>query len=85
MDKAPLTRASVCINGTHHLFKDKVIVSHESCFQPSPVGGGHYRWQDNFGVELPTLKFLNFKVNYLHTFESILIRGQAREDTFLTF
>jgi hypothetical protein len=28
---------------------------------------------------------MNFKINYLHTFESIVIENQKQEDTYLTF
>ncbi len=78
-------RATVWVNGKYYLFKDKVILSHESYFQPSLEQSDNFRWQTDFNIELPIWKFLNFKINYLHTFESIVIAGQEREDTFLTF
>ncbi|RNC85057.1 MAG: DUF481 domain-containing protein [Winogradskyella sp.] len=78
-------RGTVWINGKYHLFKGKVIVNHESYIQPSLEDGDNYRWQADLGVEFPIWKFLNFKINYLHTFESIVVEGQQREDQFLTF
>ncbi len=78
-------RGTIWINGKYHLFKDKVILSHESYFQPSIRYGNNFRWQADLGVEFPIWKFLNFKVNYLRTFESIVIADQQQEDQFLTF
>lgn len=78
-------RATIWVNGKYHLFKNKLIINHESYFQPSLEESNNFRWQADIGVELPIWKFLNFKVNYLHTFESIVIEGQKREDQFLTF
>lgn len=78
-------RATIWINGKYHLFKDKVILSHESYFQPSVRYSNNFRWRADVGVELPIWKFLNFKVNYLHTFESLVIKDQKQEDQFLTF
>jgi hypothetical protein len=62
-----------------------MILTHESYFQPSLEESDNYRWQADFGLELPIWSFLNFKINYLHTFESIVIENQKREDQFLTF
>lgn len=78
-------RATVWVNGKYHLFKNKVILSHESYIQPSLEARNNYRWQADFGLEFPIWKFLNFKINYLHTFESIVVADQKREDQFLTF
>ncbi|KAB8152289.1 DUF481 domain-containing protein [Kordia sp. TARA_039_SRF] len=78
-------RGTIWINGKYHLFKDKVILSHESFFQPSIRYNNNFRWQADVGIELPIWKFLNFKVNYLHTFESVVVADQKQEDQFLTF
>ena len=67
------------------MFKNKVIFTHESYFQPSLEKSNNYRWQADLALELPVWKFLNFKINYLHTFESIVIENQKGEDKFLTF
>jgi hypothetical protein len=77
-------RITLWINGKYHLFDDKIILSHESYFQPSLRYGNNYRWQADVGLELPIWKFLNVKINYLHTFESIVIENQKQEDKFLT-
>lgn len=78
-------RGTLWISGKYHLFKGKLILSHESYFQPSLEESNNYRYQGDFAIELPVWKFLNFKINYLHTYESIVIQGQARDDRFLTF
>lgn len=84
-DEINTWRGTVWVSGKYYLFKDKMILSHESYIQPSLEESNNYRWQADFGVELPIWKFLNFKINYLRTFESIVIEGQKREDQFLTF
>ena len=78
-------RGTLWVNGHYSLFKNKMIVSHQSYFQPSLEQGSNYRWQADLGLEFPLWKFLNFKINYLHTFESIVIADQEQEDRFLTF
>ena len=67
------------------MFKKKVIVNHEFYFQPSLEQSNNFRWQADAGLELPIWEFLNFKINYLHTFESVVIENQKREDNILTF
>ena len=78
-------RFTVWVNGKYHLFKKKVIINHQSFFQPSLGQSKNFRYQADLGLELPVWKFLNFKINYLHTFESIVIEGQEQEDRILTF
>lgn len=78
-------RGTIWINGKYHLLNKKLILSHESYFQPSLEQSNNYRWQADLGLELPISKRLNFKINYLHTFESIVVEGQVEEDRFLTF
>ena len=78
-------RGTIWVSGKYHLFKNKVIFGHESYFQPSLEKGNNFRWQADIGIEMPIWEFLNFKINYLHTFESVVITDQEKEDTFLTF
>lgn len=78
-------RGTVWLNGKYHVFKDKIILSHESYFQPSLEDSDNFRWRADLGLEFPVWKFLNFKINYLHTFESIVVADQKQEDQFLTF
>jgi len=78
-------RGTIWINGKYHLVKEKIILTHESYFQPSILEADNYRWQADVGLELPISKHLNFKINYIHTFESIVIASQQEEDQFLTF
>lgn len=84
-EKINTLRGTLWVNGKYYLFKDKVILSHESYIQPSLEQSDNYRWRADLGLELPVWKFLNFKINYLHSFESIVIENQEQEDQFLTF
>lgn len=77
-------RSTLWLKGRHELFKKKMILTHESYYQPSLEVSRNFRWRTDLGLELPVWKFLNFKVNYLRTFESVVIEGQKREDQFLT-
>ena len=78
-------RGTFWINGKYYLFKKKVILNHELYFQPSLEESNNFRWQADIGLEFPIWKYLNFKINYKHTYESIVIESQKEEDRFLTF
>lgn len=78
-------RGTVWVNGRYQLFENKLIFSHESYFQPSLEEGNNFRWQADLGLELPIIKYLNVKANYLHTYESIVIKNQKQQDRLLTF
>ncbi len=78
-------RGTLWIHGKHSLIKNKIIITHESYFQPSVKESDNFRWQADIGLEFPIWKFLNFKINYRHAFESIVIENQEQEDQFLTF
>ena len=78
-------RSTIWLNGTYQLFKKKIILTHESYFQPSLGKRNNYRWQADIGFEFPVWQFLSFKINYRHAFESLVIENQDQEDTFLTF
>lgn len=78
-------RATLWAKGKYHLFKNKIVFAHESYFQPSLRRSNNYRWQADLSLSLPIWKFLDFKINYIYTFESIVIVDQKREDQFLTF
>lgn len=84
-DRIETLRGTVWVHGKSHLVEDKIIFSHESYFQPSLRDGDNYRWRTDIGLEFPIWKFLNFKINYLHTFESVVIENQKQEDRLLTF
>ncbi len=77
-------RGTLWVNGNYKLFKNRMILTHESYFQPSLEEGNNFRWQADVGLEFPIWKFLNFKINYRHTFENIVIENQKQEDRFLT-
>lgn len=78
-------RSTLWIQGKYHVFKNKMILTHEMYFQPSLEQSNNFRWWADVAMELPIWKFLNFKINYLRTYESIVIAGQEQEDEFLTF
>lgn len=78
-------RGTIWVNGKYNLFKKKMILTHELYYQPSLEESDNYRWQADLGLELPIWKYLNFKINYIHTFESVVISNQKQEDTILTF
>lgn len=78
-------RSTIWINGKYQLLKKKFIITHELYFQPSLEQSDNFRWQADLGLEFPIWKFLNFKINYIHTFESVVIQSQKQEDNFLTF
>lgn len=78
-------RSTIWLNGKYHLFDKKIILGLESYFQPSLQQSNNYRWQADLDLEFPVWKFLNFKINYLHTFESVVVEGQQEQDRFLTF
>ena len=77
-------RSTIWLNGKYSLFKNKMILNHESYFQHSLEEGNNYRWQADIGLEFPVWKYVNFKVNYRHTFESIVVVNQQQQDRFLT-
>ena len=78
-------RSTLWLNGKYNLFKNKMILTHEMYFQPSLEESDNFRWRADVAIEFPVWKFLNFKINYLRTYESIVIAGQQQEDEFLTF
>lgn len=78
-------RNTVWVNTQTKLFDKKLILGMEAYFQPSLLDENNFRWQADLSVELPITKHLNFKVNYLHTYEQIVIAAQRQEDRILTF
>jgi hypothetical protein len=78
-------RTTLWVNGKYNLFKKKMILSHEMYFQPSLEQSNNFRWWADLAMEFPLWKHLNFKINYLRTYENIVIAGQQQEDEFLTF
>ena len=78
-------RTTLWVNGYYNLFKKKMILKHEMYFQPSLEMGNNFRWWADVALEFPIWKHLNFTINYLRTYENIVIAGQEQEDEFLTF
>ena len=78
-------RSTLWVNGRYQILDKKVVLTHESYFQPSLESSENYRWRAEIGLALPVYKFLDFTVNYIDTFESIVISDQVQEDNFLTF
>ena len=78
-------RTTLWVSGRYRLLNNKVILTHESYVQPSIEKSNNFRWQADLGVELPLWRYLNFKINYLNTFESIVMENQKQQDQFITF
>jgi len=78
-------RSTLWVNSQSQLFEDKLILSLEAYFQPSLLDENNFRRQADLSVELPITNHLNFKINYLHTYEQIVIEDQRQEDRILTF
>ena len=78
-------RGTIWMSGKYELFKKVMVFKHESYYQPSLEDSDNYRWQFDLSLDFPVWKYLSFKINYLRTFESVVILGQKREDQFLTF
>lgn len=78
-------RGTLWVNGKYSLFDDKAIFTHVNYFQPSLKRSDNFRWQADFSLDFPIWDYVNFKVNYLSTFESIVIEGQEQQDRQLTF
>lgn len=78
-------RSTIWINGRYQLFDKKLILTHESYYQPSLERGDNYRWRADLGIELPVWKHLNFRFSYLYTQESIVVEGQREQDDVMSF
>jgi len=78
-------RSTIWINGSYELLNKKVILKHESYYQPSLQYSSNYRWQALLTAEFPLWDFLNLTINYRRTYESVVIENQEEEDQFLTF
>ena len=85
MNNIETLRATLWMNGKYELLNKKVILTHESYIQPSLLHSNNFRWQADIGAELPVWKWINFKINYIQSFESLVIENQKKQDQFLTF
>jgi len=85
MSSIQTLRATLWLQGKHHFFKGKMIFGHQSYYQPSLEESNNYRWSTDLSLEFPIWKYLNFKINYIHTTESVVVANQEQEDQFLTF
>ena len=78
-------RSTLWFQGEHQLFSGKMIFKHEFYFQPSLQDSDNFRWRGDVSLELPIWDFLNFKINYYRTYESVVVEPQLPMDEFLTF
>ncbi|MBT8282694.1 MAG: DUF481 domain-containing protein [Muriicola sp.] len=78
-------RGTIWVYGKYELIKGKLVLSHESFYQPSLLQSDNYRWRSDIGLQLPLWKFLDFKISYLNTYESLVIENQKQEDRILSF
>lgn len=77
-------RGTLWIKGKYLLAQKKLILRHESYFQPSMLRRDNFRWWAEVAMEVPVWKGLHFTFSYIDTYESIVIQGQAQEDRFFT-
>ncbi len=77
-------RGTIWINGSYELVKDKLIVRHESFYQPSLERDSNFRWQADTKIEFPIWKQLDINISYLYTYENVVVAGQKPEDRFIT-
>ncbi len=77
-------RGTLWVSGTYTVLENKMVLKHESYYQPSLLESNNFRWRADLGVEFPIWRYLNISFNYLQTFESIVKQGQSRRDQFLT-
>lgn len=78
-------RGTIWLSGRYHLIDEKMILSLISFYQPSLEKNNNYRWQTDFAMEIPLRKYFSFKINYLDTYESIVVQGIREGDRTLTF
>ncbi|MTB52422.1 DUF481 domain-containing protein [Lewinella sp. W8] len=78
-------RGTLWMHGRYALFDGKTIFTHVNYFQPSLRQSDNFRWRADFSLDFPLWKHVNFKINYLSTFESIVVAGQEQQDRQLTF
>lgn len=78
-------RSTLWFQGEHQLFSGKMIFKHQFYFQPSLQDSDNFRWRGDVSLELPIWDFLNFKINYYRTYESVVVEPQLPMDEFLTF
>lgn len=78
-------RGTLWANGRYDLWAKKMILTHEVYYQPSLLAADNFRWQADIGLEFPVWDFLNFKIDYRYTYESVVISEQKQQDQFLTF
>jgi hypothetical protein len=81
----PTLRGTLWLNGRYHFLKKRIIFSHEAYIQPSLEESNNYRWQADLSLEMPLNKYISFKINYLHTYENIVVANQKKQDRLLTF
>lgn len=78
-------RATAWIFGKHQVFQKKITFHYEVYFQPSVERANNFRWQADIGLDLPISKHFDFRVNYLYTFEKIVVSRQKQDDSILSF
>lgn len=78
-------RSTLWLQGEYQLFENKMVFKHEFYFQPSLQDSDNFRWRGDLSLEFPIWDFLNFKINYYRTYESLVVVNQLQEDEFLTF
>ena len=77
-------RGTFWMMGSYRIFNNKMILKHESYYQPSLLERDNYRWKVDIGFEFPIWNNLSMNMNFLQTFESVVMINQKRRDQFFT-
>lgn len=77
-------RGTLWMMGSYRIFNNKMILKHESYYQPSLLERDNYRWKVDIGFEFPIWNNLSMNMNFLQTFESVVMINQKRRDQFFT-
>lgn len=80
-----LWRATVYSSGSFHLSQNGWRIYYEFFFQPGLSEKRNHRWQAESGIEFPLRKGFSFNLNYLLSYEDVVITGVRQRDALLSF
>jgi hypothetical protein len=78
-------RAVLGWTGTHKLFKQKLIITHNSRFQQSLQDLDNFRFEGGINFLMPVFKILSFRTGLSYTYENVVITGRQKTDFIWTF
>jgi len=80
-----MVRAVLGWTGTHKLFKQKLIITHNSRFQQSLQDPDNFRFEGGVHFLMPVFKILSFRTGMNYTYENVVITGRQKTDFIWTF